>query len=198
MLKTGINESPAALIPEIPGFFRRKQTLTDASLEARRRNARKSTGPRTSQGKARVALNSFKHGLRSASFLQTLRNAGEPTRKFERAQALLVKVLRPRNRLEAARAMRYAQMLWALGQRMEKHRRARRAEGGTKLPLNLSKAARAHQLRVMKDLRRAWKGTNYDARRAAGSVIRLMTITGWILDAAMGKPKNDKQSWNIL
>ncbi len=36
---------------------------TPARIEANRRNARRSTGPRTQAGKARVASNAFRHGL---------------------------------------------------------------------------------------------------------------------------------------
>jgi len=41
----------------------RKKTMTEAALEANRRNATKSTGPRTPAGKLKAASNSLKHGL---------------------------------------------------------------------------------------------------------------------------------------
>jgi hypothetical protein len=40
--------------------------MTPARLEANRRNARKSTGPRTAQGKSQSRLNSLREGNRSA------------------------------------------------------------------------------------------------------------------------------------
>jgi hypothetical protein len=43
--------------------------ITQKQLEANRRNALKSTGPRTPEGKAVVALNSIKHGLLSKEVL---------------------------------------------------------------------------------------------------------------------------------
>jgi len=43
----------------------RKKTMTEAALEANRRNATKSTGPRTPAGKLKAASNSLKHGLYS-------------------------------------------------------------------------------------------------------------------------------------
>ena len=37
--------------------------LSDAKLEANRRNAKKSTGPKSDEGKAKVSRNANKHGL---------------------------------------------------------------------------------------------------------------------------------------
>ena len=42
---------------------------SDKQIEANRRNARKSTGPRTQEGKARVGNNAVKHGLLSQDVL---------------------------------------------------------------------------------------------------------------------------------
>jgi hypothetical protein len=178
--------------------FPRKQTLTAASVVARRRNALKSTGPRTPQGKARAALNSFKHGLRSKSFRQTLQRAGEPTDRFDLVLDVLAGTLKPRNQLEVGRAVRYAQMLLRLRYRMEKNRRERRRHAPLKFPVVLSKAERAHQNRVMKDLKRAWARTTYKARRRAGPMIRLITFTGWIPDAAPAKPRNGQTKLECL
>ncbi len=57
------------------GLIKRRE-LTIKELEARRRNARKSTGPGTAQGKARVSLNALKHAARSRSMLNFLRLFG--------------------------------------------------------------------------------------------------------------------------
>jgi len=53
---------PVDLTPLAPSR-RRPLALTHRRLEANRRNARSSTGPRTAQGKARVARNAIKHGF---------------------------------------------------------------------------------------------------------------------------------------
>ena len=48
--------------------LRKSPTLTPALREANRRNARKSTGPRTARGKAQTRLNSLRSGGRSRIF----------------------------------------------------------------------------------------------------------------------------------
>jgi hypothetical protein len=45
--------------------LRKSPTRTPALLEANRRNARKSTGPRTAQGKAQTRMNAWRNGDRS-------------------------------------------------------------------------------------------------------------------------------------
>jgi hypothetical protein len=48
-----------------PVSLRKSPTLTPALLAANRRNAKKSTGPRTARGKAWSRLNSLRHGCHS-------------------------------------------------------------------------------------------------------------------------------------
>lgn len=50
--------------------LRKSPTLTPALLASNRRNAKKSTGPRTAQGKARSRLNSLKNGTRSPEYIK--------------------------------------------------------------------------------------------------------------------------------
>lgn len=52
--------------------LRKSPTMTQARLEANRRNARKSTGPRTTAGKAQSSMNRFRHGSRSAQYMGLL------------------------------------------------------------------------------------------------------------------------------
>src|SRR3954452_9239039 len=44
---------------------RPKRILSEKELEARRRNSKRSTGPRTDQGKSISRFNNLKHGLRA-------------------------------------------------------------------------------------------------------------------------------------
>ncbi len=49
--------------------LRKCPTLTPALLASNRRNAKKSTGPRTARGKAWSRLNRFQHGMRSPEYI---------------------------------------------------------------------------------------------------------------------------------
>ena len=49
--------------------LRKSPTLTPALLASNRRNAKKSTGPRTARGKAIARLNRFRHGNRSPEYV---------------------------------------------------------------------------------------------------------------------------------
>ncbi len=57
--------------------LRKSPTRTPALLAALRANSRKSTGPRTPCGKARVALNALKHGRRAERLPEKLLRAGD-------------------------------------------------------------------------------------------------------------------------
>ena len=55
---------------------KRKYTMSDEAMEARRQNAQKSTGPKTAEGKAVCSKNSWKHGGYAQSFI--LGKLGKP------------------------------------------------------------------------------------------------------------------------
>jgi hypothetical protein len=68
-------------------YYRRTETVTsDKKAEANRRNALKSTGPRTPEGKDAVRLNALRHGILSREILlpgedeDALRELGERLR----------------------------------------------------------------------------------------------------------------------
>ena len=50
---------------------------TKAQIRANRENAKKSTGPRTAEGKARVSLNALKHGLLARDTVLPTEQLGE-------------------------------------------------------------------------------------------------------------------------
>jgi hypothetical protein len=55
--------------------LRRRPTITPALLAANRANARRSTGPRTVEGKNRVVLNALKEGRHARNLGENLRRA---------------------------------------------------------------------------------------------------------------------------
>ncbi len=62
-------------------------TASPARIEANRRNALKSTGPRTEEGKARSRANALKHGLTGEGVAIPLEDAAEIGRRFEAMRA---------------------------------------------------------------------------------------------------------------
>ena len=71
--------------------LRKSPTLTPALLDSNRRNAKKSTGPKTARGKAWSRLNHLRNGARSLeyiNFVEALLDA-PPGRMGVTAQALL-------------------------------------------------------------------------------------------------------------
>jgi len=90
------------------------ENLTAAQLEARKENARKSTGPRTVEGKRRSSQNGRKHGLYSnANFFWDAAIAlGEDPRDFERLLKGLVLARRPVDTLEMVLVEDIALLVW--------------------------------------------------------------------------------------
>jgi hypothetical protein len=102
--------------------LRKSPQITPALLPANRLSAQTSTGPRTVRGREMAALNSFKHGLRSQWFGETMLKTSESRQKFFQAMRSLLEILKPHIRPGEARALRYAQMLWAVNRRFSRYR----------------------------------------------------------------------------
>jgi hypothetical protein len=115
--------------------LRRRPTLTPALLAANRANARKSTGPRTVEGKNRIVLNALKDGRYARNFAENLRRA-KSQEDAELFQWILDQV-RTAFRLhgwqeDERRAERLAQRVWCELGRQERrwHAFARRWGNG--------------------------------------------------------------------
>src|SRR6516164_11644109 len=100
-----------------------KRNASAKQVAANRRNAQNSTGPRTPQGKAHVALNALKHGLQADPFVQGMLALREDPRAYYRLLGDLFASLRPANPLQRMQVEDIARL------RMEKQRlqRARAA-----------------------------------------------------------------------
>jgi hypothetical protein len=83
---------------------------SNLQIEANRRNARLSTGPRTAQGRRLSRMNALKHGLTA----QHVTVFDETEADFRRFQRQLVRVLRPEGAMEAQLAERAIICAWRL------------------------------------------------------------------------------------
>ena len=79
-------------------------------IEANRRNALKSTGPRTPQGKSAVSMNSLRHGLRA----RTVVLPGEDRQEFQRLCDDLEAEWQPQSRTEQFYVEQMAVSQWKL------------------------------------------------------------------------------------
>jgi len=87
-------------------------TTTLKRLTANRRNALKSTGPRTPEGKTKASMNALKHGLRASSLAVPYL---EDPEDWEVHRSLVVRDLNPVGYLETILSERIAALLWRLG-----------------------------------------------------------------------------------
>ena len=96
--------------------------VTEKQLAANRRNALKSTGPRTPQGKAVSRWNALKHGVLAKAIIPGPLEDYESRAEFDALLAALVDDLVPASPLEEMLVERIATCYWRLG-------RILRAEG---------------------------------------------------------------------
>ena len=71
---------------------------TAAQIEANRRNAQRSTGPKTDEGKAHVRRNAFKHGMTARTIMPVLPQ--EDPKDLEDRTQQAITAMKPRNPLE--------------------------------------------------------------------------------------------------
>jgi hypothetical protein len=87
-----------------------KIMATNAQIEANRQNARKSTGPRTAEGKAAVSQNAIKHGLWGRADVVSWEDPAE----FELHREALLAELAPAGAMERMLAARIVGLAWRL------------------------------------------------------------------------------------
>ncbi len=100
-----------------------KGDISQRKLEANRRNAQKSTGPRTSEGKVRARLNAVTHGILSKEVVVKDGDGRESAAEFADLVESLHAQLQPRDAIEHVLVDRVAACYWRL-------RRAQRYEVG--------------------------------------------------------------------
>jgi hypothetical protein len=84
--------------------------VSETQILANRRNAQKSTGPRTSEGKAAVSQNAVKHGLLAERDVISLESPAE----FELYRDLMLAELDPASPMESMLAERIVGLSWRL------------------------------------------------------------------------------------
>ena len=83
---------------------------TKKQIEANKKNAKKSTGPRTKKGKAIVSKNALKHGLLAKNHI--IPTESKPEFELHRDETLAY--LKPVGPIEAILANRIVELLWRL------------------------------------------------------------------------------------
>ena len=97
--------------------LRRAPTRTPALLAANRANAQKSTGPRTPEGKNRVALSALRHGSNAPDFLSALAKSSRAWEEFSGLYQALYAALLPDKTDEGTDLLRRAVLrVWAMKQ----------------------------------------------------------------------------------
>ena len=153
-------------------------------IEANRRNALRSSGPRTPLGKSRSCLNAITHGLTAATVVLP----GEDAEEFERRVAGWQEDLRPCNSFEEELVRQAVGHSWRL-ERFESMELAMLAEQIATVPAE--EAARRREAvadlgrRLLTDVRRDWRDGPDDPDDPARLLVRLeATADGcrWLLD----------------
>ena len=83
---------------------------TEKQIAANRENARKSTGPRTEQGKRRSRRNSIRHGLTAETVIKVLEDEAD----YESLAAAINSDFRPATNFETQLIARLISLLWRL------------------------------------------------------------------------------------
>ncbi len=79
-------------------------------IEANRRNALKSTGPKTDNGKRRSRRNAFRHGLTAETVIEVL----EDTEDYKGFEAAIIADYDARTAVERELVLRLASLLWRI------------------------------------------------------------------------------------
>ncbi|MHC4737423.1 MAG: hypothetical protein ACYS9Y_00815 [Planctomycetota bacterium] len=116
---------------------------TEAQILANRRNAQKSTGPRTTQGRAAVSKNAVKHGLLAQQDVISSENRAE----FDLHRAQILEELSPKSPMESVLTDRIVSLSWRL-------RRAVRFQNQAIDALNAPKKPSLYRLKKAKLLKR--------------------------------------------
>ena len=95
--------------------------VTQAKIEANRRNAQLSTGPKTPEGKAAVRYKVLKHGILAKEVVIAVGDGREEGGRFEELLSGLPDELNPLGILEEMLVEKIAVSFWRLGRVQRQH-----------------------------------------------------------------------------
>ncbi|HEX4411006.1 MAG TPA: hypothetical protein VH206_19725 [Xanthobacteraceae bacterium] len=145
-------------------------------LQANRRNARKSTGPKTEPGKRRSRCNAIRHGLAAETVIGSLEDA-EDYQAFESA---IIADYAPQSAVERELILRLASLLWRL-------RRATAMETGVfEIDASMAKKKKASDQRSREVIRALLSPVGMQASAEAQSSV--VISVGPAKKAARGDP----------
>lgn len=99
--------------------------VTQRRVDANRRNAMRSTGPRTPEGKAKVRLNALRHGFRARDETCIAVGGDDTRREIEAHIEKLSREIHPRGPEQDAAVSALAHALWKLGRAHQMSERSR-------------------------------------------------------------------------
>src|SRR5579871_2749541 len=92
--------------------IRQKRTMTEASLEAHRRNARQSRGPVTEEGKRRLHDANISHGFYAQDGGAALEVLGEDPREYQQLAQAVAEKWQPADTFEEQLGTQLTRALW--------------------------------------------------------------------------------------
>lgn len=159
----------------------KKHPVSERRVAANRSNARKSTGPRTPEGKENSRFNGLRHGLCAQPFRRVMSELGEDPEEFDRFHAGLREASEPANELEAQLVEDLALLWW-------KKRRSERAQAAFQVceveRLNLARQRARHQAERLSDDQPEEEARERGLRRAPDSRGKFQTALGsldWLI-----------------
>lgn len=151
----------------------KKKPISERQLTANRRNAQKSTGPRTAEGRAVSKMNALKHGILSTEVLVAELARPESRREFLALQRRFWEDLQPVGPLEEMLVDQIVTAHWRL-------RRALHAEAG-EIALKLDRQQRQRSRGLPPALLwMKWRASGDVAYEMSNSSLGLSVILGWL------------------
>jgi hypothetical protein len=159
-----------------------KKTVSPKQIEANRRNAQKSTGPKTAQGKAVSKMNAVKHGLLAQTVVVHGHKFKESEHEFKELCQEFYESLSPVGPLEKMLVDQIVTIAWRL-------RRVRMAETG-EIALSVDKGWWERSRWPNPQLRwLLWQGAGDTVHNMGDSGIGNRLLAGWLREVREGVEK---------